>query len=87
MSTQLPTAYIPDLAPPGKHIFGAWIRYAPRRPKTGDWAELREQVEDNIVRIVDEYAPGFADTIEWQRLYTPQDIENKTAILNDRKPR
>lgn len=82
MSTQLPTAYIPDLAPPGKHIFGAWIRYAPRRPQNGDWSQLRQPVEDNIIRIMDEYAPGFADAVQWHRLYTPQDIETETGITD-----
>src|SRR5205823_2053062 len=41
MSLQLPTAYIPEMAPPGKHVFGAWIRYAPARPRDGSWDALR----------------------------------------------
>jgi len=82
ISAQLPTAYIPELAPLGKHIFGAWIRYAPRHPKNGSWADLRQPVEDNVVNMVDQYAPGFADLIEWQRLYTPEDIENETGMTD-----
>ena len=35
MSLQLPTAWVPELAPPGKHIFGAWIRYGPGRLREG----------------------------------------------------
>jgi phytoene dehydrogenase-like protein len=31
MSLQLPTAYTPEMAPPGKHIFGAWVRPAEGR--------------------------------------------------------
>ena len=80
MSLQLPTAYLPDLAPPGKHIFGAWIRYAPTNLSDEQWEQHRPQVLDGIVAIVDRYAPGFADQIEWQRLYTPIDIERVAGM-------
>ena len=44
MSLQLPTAYVPEMAPPGKHIFGAWIRYGPRDLREGTWDSWREPV-------------------------------------------
>ena len=81
-SLQLPTAYTPEMAPPGKHIFGAWIRYAPARPRDGDWEQLREPTMQNFVRFIESYAPGFIDTIEWQRLYTTADIEAETGITD-----
>ena len=82
MSMQLPTAYIPDMAPPGKHIFGSWIRYAPAQPRGATWEELKQPTMDNIVRVIEEYAPGFSGLIEWQRLYTPADIERETGITD-----
>ena len=82
MSLQLPTLYDPQMAPPGKHIFGAWVRFAPARPRAGGWDELREPTRENIVRVIEEYAPGFRDLIEWQRLYTPADIERETGITD-----
>jgi phytoene dehydrogenase-like protein len=82
LSLQLPTAYLPDMAPPGKHVFGAWVRFAPARPKEGTWDELRTPVMENITRLIDSYAPGFRDLIEWQRLYTPTDIERETGITD-----
>ncbi len=81
-SLQLPTAYTPEMAQPGKHIFGAWIRYAPARPRDGDWEQLREPTMRNFVRLIESYAPGFTDLIEWQRLYTPADIEAETGITD-----
>lgn len=82
MSLQLPTAYDPQMAPPGKHIFGAWVRFAPARPRQGTWDELREPTMRNIVRVIDAYAPGFSELIEWQKLYTPADIERETGITD-----
>lgn len=82
MSLQLPTAYMPEMAQPGKHIFGAWVRYGPARLREGTWEDARESVMRNIVRIIGEYAPGFNDLIEWQTLYTPADIERETGITD-----
>ena len=81
MSMQLPTAYLPHLAEPGKHIFGAWVRYGPPEPKMSNDA-LRDETLNNIIATLDSYAPGFSDLIEWQRLYTNFDIENETGITN-----
>ncbi len=82
LSLQLPTAYTPEMAAPGKHIFGAWVRYAPARPRAGDWESLRDPTMHGIVEIIEQYAPGFRDLIVWQKLYTPADIERETGITD-----
>ena len=80
LSLQLPTAYLPELAPPGKHLFGAWVRYGPQELQEGTWETWRPQVVESILSILETYAPGFRDLIEWQRLYTPADIQKETGI-------
>jgi phytoene dehydrogenase-like protein len=81
MSLQIPTIYTPEMAPPGKHIFGAWVRYGPGKPKSGSWDEAsRNQAVENILDTIEEHAPGFRDLIEWHRLYTPADIEQETGM-------
>jgi len=82
LSTHIPTGYTPDLAPPGKHIFGAWIRYGPARPRDGDWERLREPTMRNVASVLDHYAPGFSELVEWQKLYTPADIERETGMTD-----
>ena len=80
MSLQLPTVVMPELAPPGKHMLGIWLRYGPGELSEGSWNDLREPVTENLFRILEEYAPGFRDLVEWCRLYTPEDIESQTGI-------
>lgn len=83
LSMQLPTTYWPSQAPQGKHIFGAWIRWAPARFSDGSsWDEWRHQMTGRIIKIIDNYAPGFSRSIEWCRLYTPSDIESETGITD-----
>jgi len=82
MSLQLPTLYTPEMAPAGKHVLGIWVRYAPARPRERDWEDLREPTRETLVDLVERYAPGFRDLIEWQRLYTPADIERETGITD-----
>jgi phytoene dehydrogenase-like protein len=82
MSLQLPTAYTPDMAPAGHHIFGAWIRFAPGRPGEGDWDSWRPRVLESVHDVMELYAPGFRDLVQWERLYTPADIEQETGITD-----
>ena len=81
LSLQMPTAYWPHQAPPGKHILGAWLRWAPAHLSDGSgWDERRQEMQDRIIQILDDYAPGLAELVEWSRLYTPLDIERETGI-------
>jgi phytoene dehydrogenase-like protein len=83
LSVQIPTAYWPEQAPPGKHILGAWIRWAPSRFHDGSsWDDRRQEMTDRIIAILDDYAPGFSSSIEWCRLFTPFDIEQTTGITD-----
>lgn len=82
LSLQLPTVYTPEMAPPGKHLLGVWVRYAPANPRDGGWPEWRSKVIESVIAGVERYAPGFRDLIEWQRLYTTEDIERETGITD-----
>jgi phytoene dehydrogenase-like protein len=82
VSLQLPTILCPEMAPPGKHILGIWIRFAPARPRDGGWDVWRSVAEESLLALVESYAPGFRDLIEWQRLYTTEDIERETGITD-----
>jgi phytoene dehydrogenase-like protein len=81
LSLQVPTAYWPSQSPPGKHILGAWVRWAPAKLNDGtSWEAHREEMADRIVEIVESYAPGFRRLVNWRTLLTPADIEAQTGM-------
>jgi phytoene dehydrogenase-like protein len=76
----VPTMYDPSLAPPGKHIMGIFLQYAPYTLRDATWDELREPFGDRVTAIIEEYAPGFQSLIERRQVLTPLDLERRFGI-------
>jgi phytoene dehydrogenase-like protein len=76
----VPTMYDSSLAPPGKHIMGIFLQYAPYTLREGTWDELREPFGDRVIALIDEYAPGFSSKIEHRQVLTPLDLERRFGI-------
>ena len=76
----VPTMYDPSLAPPGKHIMGIFLQYAPYTLREGTWDELREPFGDRVVALIEEYAPGFGKLIEHRQVLSPLDLERRFGI-------
>jgi phytoene dehydrogenase-like protein len=76
----VPTLYDPTLAPPGKHVMGIFLQYAPYTLKQGNWDELREPFAARVLDIIEEAAPGFRSRIEHIQTLTPLDLERRYAI-------
>ena len=76
----IPTMYDPTLAPPGKHIMGIFIQYAPYTLRDATWDELREPFAYRCLDIIEEYAPGFRDLIIHKQVLTPLDLERRFGL-------
>jgi phytoene dehydrogenase-like protein len=76
----IPTMYDPALAPPGKHIMGIFLQYAPYTLREGAWDDLREPFGDRVIQLIEEYAPGFGALIEHRQVLTPLDLERRFSI-------
>ena len=78
----IPTLTDPTLAPPGKHIMSCFVQYAPYHLKEGadDWPNQREAFGDAVVDTIEEYAPGFKDSILHRQVLSPWDIEKKIGL-------
>ncbi len=76
----LPTVYDPSLAPPGKHIMGVFVQYAPYTLREGTWDELRESFADRVIDCIAEHAPNIRDIILDRQVLTPLDIERTYGI-------
>jgi phytoene dehydrogenase-like protein len=76
----IPTMYDPTLAPPGKHIMGIFLQYAPYTLREGTWDDLREPFGDRVIALIEEYAPNIGNIIEHRQVLTPLDLERRFGI-------
>ena len=71
----IPTVYDPSLAPPGKHVMGIFLQYAPYTLSEGSWDDIRESYADHVIDCIAEYAPNIRSIILHRQVLTPLDIE------------
>src|SRR5580693_216635 len=76
----IPTMYDPSLAPPGKHIMGIFLQYAPYTLREGTWDELREPFFNRVISLIEEYAPNIRSIVEQRQVLTPLDLERRFGI-------
>ena len=76
----IPTMYDPSLAPPGKHIMGIFLQYAPYTLREGAWDELRDPFGDRVIGLIEEYAPNIRSIVEHRQVLTPLDLERRFGI-------
>ena len=72
-----PTFVDDTVAPPGKHIVNLFGGHAPHTLKQGDWTTRKDELVGNVLKVMDEHAPGFSDGIIGMQVLTPPDIEAK----------
>jgi phytoene dehydrogenase-like protein len=76
----IPTMYDTSLAPPGRHIMGIFLQYAPYTLREGTWDELREPFGDRVIGLIEEYVPNIRSIIEHRQILTPLDLERRFGI-------
>jgi phytoene dehydrogenase-like protein len=75
-----PTIYDPELAPPGKHIMGIFLQYAPYTLLDANWDDLREPYGDRILEVIGEYAPNMRNIVRERQVLSPLDLERRFGI-------
>jgi phytoene dehydrogenase-like protein len=76
----IPTMYDPSLAPPGRHIMGIFLQYAPYTLRAGTWDELREPFGERVLALIEEYVPNIRSLVEHCQVLTPLDLERRFGI-------
>jgi phytoene dehydrogenase-like protein len=76
----IPTMYDPSLAPPGRHIMGIFLQYAPYTLREGTWDELREPFYNRVVESIEEYVPNIRSIIIDRQVLTPLDLERRFGL-------
>ncbi len=73
---QMPSSVDSTVAPPGKHLMSMFVQYAPYKLKDGVWdTAAKNAFADRCFDIVEQYAPGFKDSVMERQVLTPQDLE------------
>ena len=76
----LPSITDPSLAPAGKHVMSVWMQSAPYNLRDANWHDQREALGDTVVKLIDEYAPGFKNSILHRQVLTPLDLEQTYGL-------
>jgi len=82
MDVQIPSVYDPTMAPAGHHVMSIWSCYAPVRLAEGTWDERRQEVGEQLIDTLAEYAPNIRDIIVDWSLFTPLDIERRVGLTD-----
>jgi len=80
LDIQIPTLTDSSLAPAGKHILSATVKYMPYTLRDGNWEELRETTGGLVVDTLSAYAPDFKQCILHEKLMTPLEIEQNYTL-------
>jgi len=76
----IPTMYDASLAPPGRHIMGIFLQYAPYTLKNNDWDTQREPYADRVLDVIQEYCPNIRDVVVERQTLTPLDLERRFGL-------
>ncbi len=71
----VPSVVDSSLAPEGNHVMSVYCLFAPYHLRNGDWNAMRELFGDLVVQTIENYAPGFSDSILHRQVITPLDLE------------
>ena len=78
----IPSLLDPSLAPPGQHVASLFCQhFAPRLPGGADWADVREQVADEVIAFVSEFFPNFRNAVVGRMVLTPRDLETRLGLV------
>jgi phytoene dehydrogenase-like protein len=76
----IPTMYDPSLAPPGHHIMGIFLQYAPYTLRDQNWDEIRDAYADHVLGLIEEYAPNIRSLVVQRQVLTPLDLERRFGL-------
>jgi phytoene dehydrogenase-like protein len=76
----IPTMYDPTLAPPGRHIMGIFLQYAPYTLRESNWDELREPYSNRILDVIEEYCPNIRSIVVDRQTLSPRDLERRFGL-------
>jgi phytoene dehydrogenase-like protein len=78
----IPSVYDPSLAPPGKFTFSMYLTWAPVKPRRGSWAELKDEMAENVIRVMEQHTTNFRRALSDYVLFTPNELETRNYLTD-----
>jgi len=76
----LPAIADASLAPAGRHVVSAYVQYAPYHLRGTTWDAERERLAAAATRAIEQYAPGFSESVIAREVVTPLDLERSYGL-------
>jgi len=78
----IPSTMDDTLAPPGKHVASLFCQhFNPDLPGGTTWDDIREQAADQVIDLLNCFAPNFKSSIIARQVLTPLDLEREFSLL------
>ena len=78
----IPSVYDPTLAPPGKFTFSMYLTWAPAKPRRGSWPELKAEMAENVIRVMEQHTTNFRRALSDYVLFTPDELESRNYLTD-----
>lgn len=75
LDIRIPTLNDPSLAPEGKHVMSATVKYMPYHLREGNWDALRDSLGRLVIKTISSLAPDFEPSVQHCHVITPLDME------------
>lgn len=76
----IPSIADPSLASDGKHVMSVHVQFAPYKLKDGDWTTRREEFAENVLDLLEQYAPGIRESALAAQVIMPLDLERDYGL-------
>ena len=82
MNIQIPSTVEPNLVKGKGHVMSNWVLFEPPTLKDSTWEAERENVGEQIIDVISQYAPNFRTSLGDWTVQTPEDIESRVGMTD-----
>jgi phytoene dehydrogenase-like protein len=80
LDIHIPTLSNPSLAPEGHSVVSVLVHQVPYHLKAGWDTESKKKLGDDVLRVLETYAPGISNAVVKMEVLTPVDLEERYAL-------